>query len=70
MKFERKFLKGPPCFEKLAPPLLKKIGPPPLGFWSSPTYDGDDFDAKPYDWIGERARFKKRMFTPAAREET
>ena len=33
MKFERKFLKGPP------PPAEKKIGPPPLGFWSSPTYD-------------------------------
>ena len=44
MKFERKFLKGPPplappCFEKSGPPPAeKKIGPPPLGFWSSPTY--------------------------------
>ena len=43
MKFERKFSKGPPlappCFEKSGPPAEKKIGPPPLGFWSSPTYD-------------------------------
>ena len=40
MKFERKFLKGPPLFWKIRPPPAeKKIGPPPLGFWSSPTYD-------------------------------
>ena len=29
-------MKGP---LPLAPPAEKKIGPPPLGFWSSPTYD-------------------------------
>ena len=34
MKFERKFLKGPP-------PAEKKIGPPPMGLWSSPTYGSD-----------------------------
>ena len=44
MKFERKFLKGPPpgpppVLKNQAPPAEKKIGPPPLGFWSSPTYD-------------------------------
>ena len=74
MKFERKFLKGPPlappCFEKLSPPCWKKIGSPPLGFWSLPTYDGDDLMQKPYDGIGERASFKKECSPPAAREET
>ena len=43
MKFERKFLKGPPLapppvLKNQAPPAEKKIGPPPLGFWSSSTY--------------------------------
>ena len=39
MKFERKFLKGP----SPGPPLLKKNGSPPLGFWSSPTYDLSEY---------------------------
>ena len=31
---------APRCFEKsVRPPAEEKIGPPPLGFWSSPTYD-------------------------------
>ena len=29
----------PPVLKNQAPPAEKKIGPPPLGFWSSPTYD-------------------------------
>ena len=50
MKFERKFLKGPPpgppLFWKIRPPPAeKKIGPPPLGFWSSPTYAPHPLDS-------------------------
>ena len=38
MKFERKFLKGPPpCFEKSGPPLLKKkLDPLPWAFGARP----------------------------------
>ena len=39
MKLEGKFLKALPVLKNQAPPAEKKIGPPPLGFWSSPTYE-------------------------------
>ena len=46
IKFERKFLKGPPpCFEKSGPPLLKKkLDPLPWAFGARPRMPQPLFD--------------------------